>query len=121
MTDDTSPIYVYGTHAAAEDAIRALSRSGFDMKRLSLIGKGHHSEELPVGFSTKGDRIVSWGRQGAFWGAIWGLLFAPAVFFLPGLGLVSMANTPSLPTTAIAADAPSRITCNSETIAVVGK
>jgi hypothetical protein len=92
MEHDNSPLYIYPTHQKAEEAIRALSRSGFDMKRLSLIGKGYHSEQLPLGFYTAGDRIIAWGRKGAFWGAIWGLLFAPAVFFLPGVGLVAMAG-----------------------------
>jgi len=84
------PCYVFDTHAQAEDAIRALSRSGFDMKKLSLIGKG--GEQHPVGFYSAGDRIRSWGSKGAFWGAIWSLLFGPAVFFLPGFGLIAMAG-----------------------------
>lgn len=86
------PFYVFNTHVEAEDAIRLLGKSGFDVQKLSLVGKGYHSEEHPVGFYTAGDRIKSWGGPGAFWGGIWGLLFAPAVFFLPGLGLVAMAG-----------------------------
>ena len=69
-----------------------MSRSGFDVKKLSLVGKGYHSEEHPVGFYTLGDKIKSWGGVGAFWGGIWGLLLAPAIFFLPGLGVVAMAG-----------------------------
>jgi hypothetical protein len=69
-----------------------LIKSGFDAKKLSLIGKGYHSEEKPVGFYTVGDRIKSWGGVGAFWGGIWGLLLAPAVFVLPGLGVMAMAG-----------------------------
>ncbi len=92
MQTEHSPFYVFNTHVEAEDAIRALSQSGFDMKNLSLVGKGYHSEEHPVGFYTAGDRIKSWGKIGAFWGGIWGLLLAPAVFFLPGIGLVAMAG-----------------------------
>ena len=30
--------------------------------------------------------------MGAFWGGLWGLLLAPAVFFLPGIGLVALAG-----------------------------
>jgi hypothetical protein len=86
------PFYVFNTHIEAEDAIRMLGKSGFDVQKLSLVGKGYHSEEHPIGFYTAGDRIKSWGGTGAFWGGIWGLLFAPAVFFLPGLGLVAMAG-----------------------------
>jgi hypothetical protein len=92
MEKATLPVYVYNTHVEAEEAIRSLSKSGFDVKKLSLIGKGYHSDEHPVGFYTAGDRIKTWGGMGAFWGGIWGLLFAPAVFLLPGVGIVAMAG-----------------------------
>lgn len=84
--------HIFNTHVDAEEAIRSLGKSGFDVKKLSLIGKGYHSEENPIGFYTMGDRIKTWGGLGAFWGGIWGLLLAPAVFVLPGLGLVAMAG-----------------------------
>jgi hypothetical protein len=87
-----SASYVFNTHAEADGAIRSLSKSGFDVKKLSLVGKGYHSEEHPIGFYTVGDRIRAWGGTGAFWGGIWGLLIAPAVFFLPGFGLIAMAG-----------------------------
>jgi hypothetical protein len=87
-----SPCYVFNSHGDAEAAIRTLIKSGIDAKQLSLVGKGYHSEEHPVGFYTVGDRVKSWGGIGAFWGGIWGLLLAPAVFLLPGIGLVAMAG-----------------------------
>jgi len=92
MDNAESPLYAFSTHGEAEEAIQLLSRSGFDVKKLSLVGRGFHSEEHPVGFYTAGDRIRSWGGAGAFWGALWGLLLAPGVFFLPGIGLVAMAG-----------------------------
>jgi hypothetical protein len=92
MDTMNSPFYIFNTHVEAEQAIQTLNKSGFDVKKLSLVGKGYHSEEHPIGFYTKGDRIKAWGGVGAFWGSIWGLLFAPAIFFLPGVGLVAMAG-----------------------------
>lgn len=92
MDKENFPVYVFNTHIEAEDAVKALSKSGYDVKKLSIIGKGYHTEEKPIGFYTMGDRIKTWGGMGAFWGGIWGLLVAPAVFFLPGLGLVAMAG-----------------------------
>jgi hypothetical protein len=92
MANPDSAFFVFDTHAAAENAIRTLGQSGFDMQKLSLVGKGYHSEEKPMGFYTAGDRIKAWGGTGAFWGGIWGLLLAPAVFVLPGLGMVGMAG-----------------------------
>ena len=92
MSNSDSAFFVFENHAAAEDAIRNQGQAGFDMKKLSLVGKGYHSEEKPMGFYTTGDRIKAWGGSGAFWGGIWGMLLAPAVFVLPGLGLVGMAG-----------------------------
>ena len=92
MDKDNLPIYVFNTHVEAEEAVKALSKSGYDVKKLSIIGKSYHTEETPIGFYTMGDRIKTWGGMGAFWGGIWGLLIAPAVFFLPGFGLVALAG-----------------------------
>ncbi len=92
MNATIAPFYAFNTHMEAEAAIRTLSGAGFDMKKLSLVGRGYHSDEHPVGFYTVGDRMKSWGGVGAFWGGVWGLLLAPAVFFLPGLGIVAMAG-----------------------------
>jgi len=92
MQKQLSNVYVYKTHIDAENALRTLSLSGFNMKQLSVVGRGYHTEEHPIGFYTRGDRIRTWGRYGIFWGAIWGLLFSPAVFVLPGIGVLPMAG-----------------------------
>jgi hypothetical protein len=63
-------------------------QSGFELTQLSLVGKGCHTEEEPMGDKVKG----GWGGTGDFWGGIWGLLLAPAVFVLPGVGVVAMAG-----------------------------
>ncbi len=91
MTNE-APVFVFKNHDKADEAVRLLMKSGLAADQLSLIGKGYHSQEKPVGFYTSGDRILSWGGVGAFLGGFWALLIAPAVFFLPGLGLVAMAG-----------------------------
>ncbi len=92
MSKESAAIAVYDTHVQAEQAVRELEKSGFDMKRLSIVGKGYHSEEHPVGFYTVGDRIKSWGGIGAFWGSLWGLLLGAAFFWIPGFGPVAVAG-----------------------------
>ncbi len=89
---DNAVIAVFDTHTQAEEAIKRLQRSGFDMKQLSILGKGYHSEERPYGFYTIGDRIKTWGGLGAFWGSLWGLLFGAAVIWLPGFGPLAAAG-----------------------------
>jgi hypothetical protein len=90
--NENTIISVFNTHYEAEEAVKALHNMGFDMEKLSIIGKGYQTEEHPIGFYTMGDRIKTWGGLGAIWGGVWGLLFAPAVFFLPGVGLVALAG-----------------------------
>jgi hypothetical protein len=83
---NSSCVAVFDRHEDAEKAIVALQHSGFDMKRLSIIGSDFHTEEHAVGFYNASDRVRYWGRQGAFWGSVFGILFAPAFFWIPGIG-----------------------------------
>lgn len=92
MEEHDSLICVSNSHSEADAAIRSLNSSGFDVKKLSLIGKGYHSEEHPIGFYTAADKMRAWGGVGAFWGGIWGLILAPAAFVLPGVGILAMGG-----------------------------
>lgn len=91
-TDLDPVVAVQNTHADAEACIRRLSQGGCDIQKLSIIGKGYHTEEHAVGFYTVGDRARAWGSVGGFWGAIWGLLSAPAMLLVPHVGLVMVAG-----------------------------
>jgi hypothetical protein len=86
MTKVNSVIAVYDTHDSADDAVRTLGKAGFDMKELSVIGKGFHSEEQVGGFYNMGDRMKFWGKYGAFWGGLIGILLSPALLFIPVVG-----------------------------------
>jgi hypothetical protein len=83
---ESNCVAIFDRHQDAEAAIKQLQSSGFDMKKLSIIGRDYHTEEHAVGFYNMGDRVKYWGRNGAFWGSVFGILFAPAFFFIPGIG-----------------------------------
>lgn len=89
---ENSVVGVVRTHSDAEEAVKELQRAGFDMKRLSVVGKGYHSEEYPLGFYTTGDRVKGWGGIGAFWGGLWGILIGAAFFWIPGIGPLAVAG-----------------------------
>jgi len=59
-------VAVFPDHTAAEEAVKRLTDAGFDMKTLSVVGKGYHTDEKVVGFYNTGDRIKFWGARGAF-------------------------------------------------------
>ena len=86
MSEKNSVVAIYNTHTEAESAVKELQRAGFDMKKLSIVGKDYRTEEHVVGYYTAGSRMKYWGKLGAFWGGLWGLLFGAAFFWIPGIG-----------------------------------
>ena len=88
MSEQNAIVAIYDSHSQAEEALKNLQRSGFDMKTLSIIGKDYHTEEHVVGYYNAGDRMKRWGKSGALWGSVWGLLFGSAFFAIPGIGPV---------------------------------
>ena len=76
------------SHTQAEDAIHQLARAGFDPKSISIIGKDYHSEENVVGYFNAGDRAKFFGKLGAFWGGLAGVLFGSMMMFVPVVGQV---------------------------------
>jgi uncharacterized membrane protein len=85
-------IAIYDTHEQAEQTVKDLQRSGFDMTKLSIVARNPHAEEEVTGFYNTGDRMKLWGGLGAFWGGVWGLLFGAAFFAVPGLGPILVAG-----------------------------
>jgi uncharacterized membrane protein len=92
MNKNNSIVATYPTHTAAEAAVKELQQSGFDMKKLSIVGRDYHTDEHVVGYYNVGDRMKAWGKTGAFWGGLWGLLFGSAFFWIPGLGPLLVAG-----------------------------
>jgi uncharacterized membrane protein len=92
MKKQSSVIAVFKSHNEAEEAVKALEHSGFEMDHLSIVAKDYHAEEQVVGYYNAGDRMMYWGQQGAFWGGLWGMLFGSAFFLIPGIGPLVMAG-----------------------------
>jgi hypothetical protein len=61
-----SVVAVFTSHFNAEADISKLQKGGFDMKKLSIVGKHYHTKEHVVGYYTSGDHMLSWGKLGAF-------------------------------------------------------
>lgn len=92
MSELNAVVAVYATHTEAESAVKELEKAGIDMRTLSIVGRGTHTDEHVVGYYNTGDRMKYWGKTGAFWGGFWGLLFGSAAFAIPGIGPVLVAG-----------------------------
>src|SRR5215472_1648396 len=91
--EKNSVVAIFAQHSAADHAIKELKSAKFDIKKLSIIGRDYHTEDNVVGFYSTGDRMKYWGKLGAFWGGIWGLLAGAAVLFIPGVGPIVAAGS----------------------------
>jgi Heat induced stress protein YflT domain len=92
MANEDACVATFASHEEAEKSVKDLQQAGFDMKKLSIMGKDYHSEEHVVGYYNAGDRMKAWGKLGAFWGGLWGILMGAAFFVVPGLGPIAVAG-----------------------------
>jgi uncharacterized membrane protein len=92
MSNENAVVAVLPTHTQAEEAVKELQKAGFNMRQLSIVGKDYHTDEHVVGYYNAGDRMKYWGKLGAFWGGLWGLLFGSAFFLIPGIGPLVVAG-----------------------------
>jgi hypothetical protein len=88
MLQNESVIAVFSEHQEADAAVKKLAGAGIELKHLSVVGKGYHSDEKVVGFYNVGDRIKFWGKRGAFWGGLWGLFLGGVLLAIPLVGPV---------------------------------
>ena len=90
---ENSVVAVYPQHSDAENAINLLKKGDFNIKKLAIVGQGYHTEDQVLGYYATGDRMKHWGKRGAFWGGLWGMLVGSAVFLIPGVGPVMVAGS----------------------------
>ena len=76
MTKNNSVVAIFKSHIEAETAVKELQQAGFDMKKLSIVGRDYHTDENVVGYYNTEDRMKYWGKLGAFLGRFLG----PAVW-----------------------------------------
>ena len=86
---------IYASETRAQQLVEKLIHEDYPMDRISLLSRagGAGDDMLGVTYHDSGERMKAWGKHGAFWGAIWGLLAgASGMFVLPGLGPLLVAG-----------------------------
>jgi uncharacterized membrane protein len=91
-TDDNIIVAIYATHDRAELVVKELQAAAFDLGNLSIVGRDDPAAGQVVGTYATGERMGYWGRQGALWGGLWGLLCGSALFLVPEIGLLVVAG-----------------------------
>ena len=92
MNDMGSLIAVFETCRAVETAVRALRKSGYNLKELSVLGNEHYEDEGVIAYYSAGCRMRYWGHRRAFWGGLWQCLTGAGFFLVPGIGPILVAG-----------------------------
>jgi len=92
MPQENATVAIYDVHTAAEEAVKRLRKSGFDMQKVSVAGRDDHTGNQIVGYYNGDGGMRYWGKLGSFWGSLWGLLHGWAFFSIPGIGPVLVAG-----------------------------
>ncbi|KRB59920.1 hypothetical protein [Flavobacterium sp. Root186] len=71
----------YKTQQQAEDAIKKLKKSGYDITKLSLIGKDCYIEQNILGYFNIYDKMEKWSTTGLFAIGLCGLIFGMLFIF----------------------------------------
>lgn len=88
-------VAVYSDEQRTEAVVRRLIDAGFQMDLISVLGQLHAvgDDTLGIYHLNVGERMKAWGKQGAFWGGLWGMLAGSAgLFLIPGVGAVAAAG-----------------------------
>lgn len=91
MTQDHFVVGTYTDEAAANKAVEAVIAAGCPMDQVSVLGRlvAEGDDVLGVVNPDVVQRMGVWGKHGAFWGGIAGLLASAAgTFWLPTVGPV---------------------------------
>ena len=89
MSHPCTTVALFADHLQTEAGVRALQQGGFDLRKLSIIGKNYHKEEHVTGLIDRGDGTRYWGRFGSLWASLHGgVVGSSALLLFPGVGQV---------------------------------
>jgi uncharacterized membrane protein len=86
----------FPSHTEAERAVLELQKAGFDMQKLSIVGKDYQTNEHVRGFLTWQDTAKVGAAGGGYWGSfvggLFGILAGAGVLFIPGMAPLVIAG-----------------------------
>src|SRR5674476_691167 len=62
---------MYDGQEEAERVVACLQSAGFDMRKVSVVGREDLGSRQVFGYYRDGGRIKYWGRSEKFWGPLW--------------------------------------------------
>jgi len=87
-------VAVYPDLDKAQSVTKRLVDQDYQMDLISVLGRMRAvgDDNLGIYHLGIGDRVKAWGKQGAVWGGLWGLLVGAGLFMISGIGAVAAAG-----------------------------
>lgn len=92
MASESNIVAVYKNHSGLQTALEALQRSGFNMTKVSVVGKDGHPGDEAARCCAPGAGMNYWGKMSRFWSGLWCLLDGAAFLLVPGVGPILVAG-----------------------------
>jgi hypothetical protein len=87
-----SIVTVYKTQAEVQQALGALTKSGFQSRNISVAARERHTATHAMGYFHFGDRMRYCGEVSQFWSHMWARMSEGAFFLIPGIGPLLVAG-----------------------------
>lgn len=96
MSKENTAISIYVNPDQIEDAVMELDGSGFDMKRISIIGKVYGDQPKLTALYEEGDTLKCRGKHSDLWNRLCALIRDWVLFNCPGSGALLAIGPVSL-------------------------
>ena len=92
MSIKNTCVLLYSSHQNLERDFNFLQTQSFNMKTVSIVGKGKPHTDLATGLYLSRGQIHYQGDQASFWNALWASLNGAGFFSIPDIGLLLAAG-----------------------------
>ena len=92
MAVNNATLTVYKSQFDAEAALRQLARNGYDLGKVSMVGRDADSDARVGGYLNEDGRGSSSASVGVAWGGIRGMLVGSGFLRMPGVGSLLVAG-----------------------------
>jgi len=85
-------VAIYEKHEDASEAVKKLLEGGLSKEHIFALSKGEDTPEKSFEIEKENESILFWGKQGAIWGGLFGLLAGGIFSLVPGFGPIVAAG-----------------------------
>jgi hypothetical protein len=96
MVKENATVSICANPDQVQKAVVDLERYGFDIKRISVIGKAYGEKQELAAYYKQGDKLKCWGKQSDFWNRLCILIRDWIFFSCPGTGALLVIGPVSL-------------------------